>query len=210
MRSSAEMTNVGAISGLQKPEGTEVEIKRKHAVLILGPPCSGKKNVRECLAGCGFYSYSSSEALSEYGRNYNPRVLQAMDSGDDVDIVDVIRVSGWQYQDFLAHREKGVFDGWGRNIKDIAHAVQSLNHGKAEITVVYLDAPNDVLLSRGTTRNRDDDHHLSKRIHHHRDRDPDIQNALSRNNIPVIYIQTSGKSQKQVGDEVLRKLGLSQ
>ena len=102
------MTNVGAISGLQKPEGTEVEIKRKHAVLILGPPCSGKKNVRECLAGCGFYSYSSSEALSEYGRNYNPRVLQAMDSGDDVDIVDVIRVSGWQYQDFLAHREPSV------------------------------------------------------------------------------------------------------
>ncbi len=138
----------------------------KKGVLLIGKPCSGKSVVSKRLhKEFGAKHYSSSSALRQYATKHGKiEIIQQMDAGDLVtDTPSIELVSGWHYQDFLAHQPFGIFDGWGRTDTELLYALNRLKSVQ-DLHVVFLDGTTDCLIERARDRNRGDDNLLLKRI----------------------------------------------
>lgn len=158
----------------------QTPIKRKRAFKLLGPACSGKSMVSEMLVELGAYHYSSSRALIQYAQKRKLHdVLENIKKGLLVDIEHVLQVSAWDYQDFIAHREFGIFDGWGRVPKELEVSLPVLRK-TVDIDVLILEATPECLRHRAKLRGRNDDEAIETRIRIYLEHEEQLKETAKR------------------------------
>lgn len=134
------------------------QTNRKTAILLVGPPATGKQGAAEAFLSKGVVHYSSSAALSEYSKKHDrPEVLEQMRSGLLVDFECVETVSRWHYQDFITYRQFGVFDGWGRVEREFEQLLGVLFRVcDVDVYIVILHADREIAEVRSQGRGRYD------------------------------------------------------
>ena len=189
---------------------TQTPHKRKRAIKLLGPACSGKSMVSKMLVDIGARHYSSSTALTEYANKHNHKdILANIKKGNLVDIQHVLRVSAWDFQDFIAHREFGIFDGWGRVPKELEVSVPFLKK-TVDIDVLILEATSECLRHRAKLRGRNDDEAIETRIRIYLEHERELKQTAIRllGEERVHVVETTTLTPDQVKQFVEQKLQL--
>lgn len=164
---------------------TYVPSKREVCFLI-GPPCSGKGTLAGKFNAPPRSSYSASAEIRRFIREQGLREEeQKMKEGELVSFPKIVsKVLRWQLQDFCAHREFGLFDGFGRVEQEVRLIGAMLfDNPTFDIlgTVIFLDAPEDVLRQRNEDRGRDDDRHaIERRIQIYLENRQSVMDAVAK------------------------------
>jgi adenylate kinase family enzyme len=196
--------------------GVSFTLVQKGALFIMGPPCGGKGQLRKAFSDPEITHYGSSTELKGFARTHGRQdVLDAMNSGNLVDLEVMKLIGGWTITDFLAHRSFGLFDGFGRQEEELQYFMTRLRQGKTPtVHLLFLEAKDDVLLERCERReqakeeNRLDHDQIEKRIKLWRSEEDKLHKVAQQSGFSHRILDTSNLEPSDVLGETLEFLGV--